>query len=501
MSRRLTGIAEDKNGSISSYYAPDEQASVRTLSKRMLIDIAAAIDVTLVVASALLIKFLYVDLSGDGVEAAISQPYLSYIHVIGLVTASLFLALVRRGHYSYGEFKNRNISSEVMRLAFAVLFSFSFALSMAFLLKESTQFSRAWVLIWGVSVFLILLAGKIFWLQQFRRLTSRGYFRRQILLIGDGDILDQTRHNLSLPDSDAKLAGIINLGLSDYDPESRIPSQVSAAVDHAITRAQSGVIDEVIIALPARERALHDHLIRQLKLLPADIRVVLDFGSYGYKFLDVNQIGAMNFASIQRKPISEWNIILKTLEDYVLATLALILLSPTMVVIALLIKLDSKGPIFFRQRRHGENHRVFHVLKFRSMTVAEDGKEVQQATKGDKRVTRVGRILRRTSLDEVPQLFNVLIGDMSLVGPRPHALSHNDYYSRMLEDYACRHRVKPGMTGWAQINGLRGETSDPNLMEARVRYDLEYIDSWSIWFDLQILIMTPISLIFSRRAY
>ena len=474
---------------------------VRTLSKRMLIDIAAATDVTLVVASALLLKVFYVGPGDVGIEPAISQGHLSYLHVIGFVTASFFLILARRGHYTYSERTNRNLSGEVMRLAFAVLFSFSLALSIAFLLKESAEFSRAWVLIWGVSVFIILLTGKVFWLHQFRRLTSKGYFRRQILLIGAGDLLNQTMDNLSLPHSEVDLAEIIDLGLADNGAEAPVPSQVLAAVRHAITRAQLGIIDEVIIALPAQAHALHDHLIRQLRLLPAEIRVVLDFGGFRHKFLAVNQIGSMNIASIQRKPISEWNIILKTLEDYVIAMLALLLFSPAMVVIALLIKVESKGPIFFRQRRHGENHCVFYVLKFRTMTVSEDGREVQQATKGDKRVTRVGRFLRRTSLDEVPQLLNVLAGDMSLVGPRPHALSHNDYYSRMLDDYACRHRVKPGMTGWAQINGFRGEITDPEMMEQRVRYDLEYIDNWSIWFDLQILITTPISVLFSTREY
>jgi len=500
MPHRLTDIPEDKDGSYGSCSVPDRQLSVRTLSKRMLIDIAAAVDVTLLVASALLIKFFYVDLSGSGVELAISQGYLNYLNVIGLVTASLFLALARRGHYSYGEFANWNLSSEVFRLALAVLFSFGFALSVAFLLRESTQFSRAWVLIWGLSVFVTLLAGKIFWLHQFSRLTSKGYFRRRILLVGGGELLMQSQENLASPNSDAKLVGVIDLGFSD-NAEVQIPSKFSVAVDHVITRAQSGGIDEVIIALSAQERALHDYLIRQLRLLPAEIRVVLDFGNCRCKFLDVTQIGAMNIASIQKKPISEWSIILKMLEDYILATLALIVLSPTMFLVAMMIKLDSKGPILFRQRRHGENHRVFYVWKFRTMTVAEDGDDVRQTTKGDKRVTRFGRILRKTSMDELPQLFNVLTGDMSLVGPRPHALSHNDYYSRKLEDYACRHRVKPGMTGWAQINGFRGETSDPKLMEQRVRYDLEYIENWSIWFDLQVLMMTPIFGLFSRRAY
>jgi putative colanic acid biosynthesis UDP-glucose lipid carrier transferase len=172
-----------------------------------------------------------------------------------------------------------------------------------------------------------------------------------------------------------------------------------------------------------------------------------------------------------------------------------------MMIIALAIKLDGKGPVLFRQRRHGWNHEIIEVLKFRTMTEQEDGAEVPQATRNDKRVTKVGRFLRRTSLDELPQLFNVLKGDMSLVGPRPHALSHNDHYSKILEDYACRHRVKPGITGWAQINGFRGETAEPEMMMRRVKYDLEYIENWSIPFDLEILFMTPLYGFISKHAY
>lgn len=172
-----------------------------------------------------------------------------------------------------------------------------------------------------------------------------------------------------------------------------------------------------------------------------------------------------------------------------------------MAVIALLIKLDSKGPVFFRQRRHGSNYKIIEVYKFRTMSVLEDGDTIRQASKDDKRVTRVGRYLRMTSLDELPQLLNVLAGNMSLVGPRPHALAHDDHYSELLEDYASRHRVKPGITGWAQINGFRGEITEPGLMEQRVRYDLEYIDNWSIWFDIKVLLLTPLFGFISRKAY
>jgi putative colanic acid biosysnthesis UDP-glucose lipid carrier transferase len=337
----------------------------------------------------------------------------------------------------------------------------------------------------------------VFWLVQFERLSQRGYFRRRVLLLGTGDALQRAREGLLSDHSHAELAAVSDLGAA-HSPAS---PALSSAIGHAVLKGQSGEIDEIIIALPSTEGALLDILIRRLRLLPINLNIALDFGGCKCRVLDFAQIGYTNLVGVQKKPISEWNVILKACEDYFLAILSLIIFLPPMTLIALLIKLDSRGPVLFRQRRHGFNHRIFSVYKFRTMTVTEDGEEVAQAKKGDKRVTRVGFFLRRTSLDELPQLFNVLLGDMSLVGPRPHAITHNDYYSHVLENYACRHRVKPGITGWAQVNGMRGETATPDLMEERVRYDLEYIDNWSLWFDLKILFLTPVYGFVSSKAY
>ena len=185
------------------------------------------------------------------------------------------------------------------------------------------------------------------------------------------------------------------------------------------------------------------------------------------------------------------NAILKRIEDVVLSALLLLLFLPLMAIVALLIKLDSKGPVLFRQLRFGFNNHPVLIYKFRSMHVAaEDDPAVRQAQKADSRVTRIGRWLRRTSLDELPQLFNVLKGDMSLVGPRPHAVAHNEYYATCIDRYLHRHRVKPGITGWAQIHGLRGETPNVEAMHERVRHDLFYIENWSVWLDLWILVRT-----------
>ncbi|HRX40675.1 MAG TPA: exopolysaccharide biosynthesis polyprenyl glycosylphosphotransferase, partial [Parvularculaceae bacterium] len=192
---------------------------------------------------------------------------------------------------------------------------------------------------------------------------------------------------------------------------------------------------------------------------------------------------------------------LKTLEDKILGLTAFALALPILAIIAIAIKLQSKGPIFFKQKRHGFNNEVFTIYKFRTMTVAEDGERVEQAKANDPRVTPLGKFLRRYSLDELPQLINVLKGEMSLVGPRPHALAHNHAYAQTIENYSGRHKMKPGLTGWAQVNGYRGETSENELMAERVRYDLEYVDKWSLWFDFKILVLTVAAVLFPRNAY
>jgi putative colanic acid biosynthesis UDP-glucose lipid carrier transferase len=199
--------------------------------------------------------------------------------------------------------------------------------------------------------------------------------------------------------------------------------------------------------------------------------------------------------------VNEARALAKAVMDYTIALLMLIILSPVLIVTAIAIKLTSPGPVFYKQKRHGWDSRVIEVWKFRSMVLhREDGDKVSQATREDARITAVGRFIRRTSIDELPQLFNVLQGTMSLVGPRPHALQHNRYYSEHIKSYMIRHRLKPGITGLAQINGCRGETDLLEKMEKRVKYDIDYINNWSIWLDLKILIMTPFTL-FGKDIY
>lgn len=202
-----------------------------------------------------------------------------------------------------------------------------------------------------------------------------------------------------------------------------------------------------------------------------------------------------------RTPFTGYNKIIKRLEDIIISSIIILLISPILVIIAVMIKMTSKGPVLFKQDRHGLNGKIIKVWKFRSMSVMENRNTVTQATKNDVRVTKVGRILRRTSLDELPQFFNVLFGSMSIVGPRPHAVSHNEYYQTCIEDYMLRHMVKPGITGLAQISGWRGETDTLDKMQQRVNCDLTYIRTWSLWLDLKIIFLTILFGFISKTAY
>jgi undecaprenyl-phosphate galactose phosphotransferase/putative colanic acid biosynthesis UDP-glucose lipid carrier transferase len=204
---------------------------------------------------------------------------------------------------------------------------------------------------------------------------------------------------------------------------------------------------------------------------------------------------------IQRSPLTVTEQLQKRLCDVAVASVALLALAPLLIMTAVAIKLDSTGPVIFRQRRNGFNGRPFVIFKFRSMNVMEDGPDVEQATRADDRVTRIGRILRRVSIDELPQLWNVIRGEMSLVGPRPHALAHDDKYSELIGNYAFRHHMKPGITGWAQINGYRGETVEVEQMQRRVEHDLWYIDNWSVSLDFAILLRTCFEVTRGKMAY
>ncbi|WP_328517717.1 exopolysaccharide biosynthesis polyprenyl glycosylphosphotransferase [Devosia algicola] len=263
--------------------------------------------------------------------------------------------------------------------------------------------------------------------------------------------------------------------------------------------ARRTTVDLVIVSMPlsAEKRVLA--MLTQLWVLPVDIRLSAHMSTLKFTSKAYSYVGDLAVLDMADRPISDWNLVFKWVFDKVVAITALILLSPIMIAAAIAIKLESPGPVFFRQNRHGFNNELIKIFKFRSMrTDMTDESASKLVTKDDPRVTRVGKFIRRTSIDELPQLFNVLKGELSIVGPRPHALqakAANQLYYEAVEGYFARHRVKPGMTGWAQINGWRGETDTIDKIMQRVNHDLYYIEHWSILLDMYIVVMTPLSLV------
>jgi putative colanic acid biosynthesis UDP-glucose lipid carrier transferase len=250
-----------------------------------------------------------------------------------------------------------------------------------------------------------------------------------------------------------------------------------------------------------RAEARVGEVLRALADTTATVYLMADFFTYDLLHARWTELGSLPIVSIYDSPFRGAGGWLKRLEDLVLGSLIVLLIAPLLLLISLTVKLGSRGPIFFRQRRYGLNGREIRVLKFRSMTVCEDGPTIKQATKDDKRITPIGRFLRRTSLDELPQFLQVITGEMSIVGPRPHAVAHNEEYRALIHGYMLRHKVKPGITGWAQVNGWRGETDDIVKMEKRVQHDLEYIQNWHLLWDLKIILLTLVGTKKSHNAY
>ncbi|HXT09722.1 MAG TPA: exopolysaccharide biosynthesis polyprenyl glycosylphosphotransferase [Roseiarcus sp.] len=255
--------------------------------------------------------------------------------------------------------------------------------------------------------------------------------------------------------------------------------------------------DDVIVALPWSRADLVDTCVAALTKLPIAVHLGLGGPLNGLSRVEIAEVGAVRGLTVTRRPLGALQLFEKRAFDLVVAATALALLSPLLLAVAALIRLDGPGPILFRQKRYGLNQEPFRIFKFRTMRALDDGAVVRQATRADARITRLGAHLRRLSIDELPQLLNVLIGDMSIVGPRPHALAHDQLYVEKLARYARRHNVRPGITGWAQVRGHRGEITDDSAMLARLDHDLYYVDNWSLWLDLKIVAMTALS----RRAH
>ena len=396
--------------------------------------------------------------------------------------------------------------SNVTRIAIAWAGTLALFAVVGFFLKLADDFSRFWFGGWFVVGLVVLIGPRLVLAHMIKRWARNGRIERRAVIVGGGKAAEALIRSVEQqPYNDIRICGIFD----DRD-DRRSPPLVAGypklgTISELIEFARIARIDMLIVSLPLTAEARVLALLKKLWVLPVDIRLSAHSNQLQFRPRSYSYIGSVAMLDIFDKPINDWDSVAKRAFDVVFSLIGIVMLSPVMIATAIAIKLDSKGPVLFKQKRHGFNNEVVEVYKFRSMyTDQADPTAIRPVTKGDPRVTRVGRFIRKTSIDELPQFFNALFGSLSLVGPRPHAVaaqSHNLLYDEVVDGYFARHRVKPGVTGWAQINGWRGEMDTDEKVRMRTEYDLFYIENWSLWFDLKILFLTPIRLLNTENAY
>lgn len=428
-------------------------------------------------------------------ETLWSEPPFSDLYV----AADFFLAVaVGLTALGFGHYKNSQSQSRHVFLFSgfgSVALAFSFLLSALFLLKITELYSRATFVFQFVLVEFAVLTTRAFFHSRLQASIAAGLVAaRRVVLIGDAAKRAEFANRL-------KATAIQTVGSLAF-PASRSPMggenpSAERELRVLIDTCRSLKPEDILVLAKQDDIARLSRLIGALSEVPVGLHVVLVDAAAFLATARIREFGNIATMQVLRPPLSQLQRFAKRVFDIVAAAAGLVILSPLLLMVALAIKLDSRGPVLFRQTRHGYNNETIKVFKFRSMAQRDDGGKFVQAVRNDARITRVGALLRRTNIDELPQLINVLRGEMSIVGPRPHATAHNRMFEDKISVFSRRHVVKPGITGWAQVNGCRGITDTLEKMQQRVEHDLYYIDNWSFWFDLRIIIMT----VFSKTAY
>jgi Undecaprenyl-phosphate glucose phosphotransferase len=420
---------------------------------------------------------------------------------VGLLVAVNFSTiLVARD--SYKPLNLISLPARIRETSAIWLVVFSLLLAVVFSLKVGANLSRGATGAFMVVGAILLISWRVVLSSYLAKAFVRGSFaQRRVVLIGEADEIDASDGLHRLRRCGYRPVESFPVLESDFDADAGMSLRLRSVLDQVIRTAQSGSIDEILLTVRWDQRRLVDSIVSALRIVPIPIRLAPDRTISELLHKPRTEIGSTWVVDLHRGPLTWSEGAIKRAFDILFSSLALVVLAPTMLIAAIVIKLDSSGPVFFSQLRNGFNTKEFWIFKFRTMTVMEQGLEVKQAARNDKRVTRVGRWLRRTSIDELPQFLNVLRGEMSLVGPRPHATTHNNEYEKVIWKYAFRHHVKPGITGWAQVHGLRGETATVDVMEKRVELDLWYINNWSLWLDIKILMKTFAAVIGQKEAY
>ena len=429
--------------------------------------------------------------------------------VMGLI-GGLSFVLFSQATGVYSHWRGRTLFQGYKKVLQGWMITWVFLIVLAFTLKDSESFSRATIISWALLTPVALFLYRLIILLMLAKARAKGWNRKNIVIVGFG-VLGQRLAETLLQ---AKMLGynpvafyddkIMDKKLSAFNiPYKETVIPYKGTIDELLAEDPAKLgIDEVYITLPLRAEKKIKKILNVLSDSTVTVKFIPDFFSFDLLHSRITDIGGIPVVSVFDTPLSSvGNVIIKRLEDIIISTLILLLISPILLAIAIAIKVTSEGPVIFKQRRYGLNGEEIMVWKFRSMTVCENNDEIIQAKKNDSRITPLGSFLRRTSLDELPQFFNALTGRMSIVGPRPHASAHNEQYRKLIPNYMQRHLVKPGITGWAQIHGWRGETDTLEKMEKRIEFDLHYIDNWSPWLDIKIILLTVIKGFFNKNAY
>jgi Undecaprenyl-phosphate glucose phosphotransferase len=417
------------------------------------------------------------------------------LYQVAVIIAVMLQLLVFHAFELYRPWRGEDYLQEFTRLLLAWTVIFAILTFMSVITKTSASYSRAWMVIWYTSGASLLLLVRFLLRSWLRRLRARGYNLRHIVLLAEGDTGERVLRNLrDAPETGLNVLGYFSATAPQWLPKDIIQGSLAAGIDYV----RANRVDQVWIAMPLKEEDLIEDIMYQMRDMTVDIRLVPDF--FGFRLINhsISSIANMSVVNLSVTPMDGVNRWVKAIEDKLLSAAILLMISPILAIIALAVKVSSPGPVFYRQERLSWNGKQFHMYKFRSMPIdAESQTGAVWASDGEQRATGIGAFLRRTSLDELPQFWNVLKGDMSIVGPRPERPVFVNRFKDEVPSYMQKHMVKAGITGWAQVNGWRGNTD----LEKRIEHDLYYIDNWSLWLDLKIILMTLFKGFVHKNAY
>jgi len=436
-----------------------------------------------------------------GIIETLNYPWAERYAIMGILGGFVFVASAQVVGI-YQNWRGRPFFNSVKMILKGWALTWGILIVIAFLYKDANNFSRLVVGLWAIITPITLIGYRLFIRLILSKYRMQGKNVRKIAIIGAGKV----GQHLALAIQNTPWLGYKIVGFYDDNTDlqntqiENIP--VVGNLNQVYQDAKECTFDELYICLPLRVENKIKQLLNQLTNTTAVVKYIPDLFSFDLMHAKWTDLKGIPIISVFDTPINNTTArLIKRSEDFMLSLVILILISPILLVVSILIKATSPGPVIFKQKRYGLNGQQIKVYKFRSMTTQDNGSVIKQATKNDARITPIGGFLRRTSLDELPQFINVLQGKMSIVGPRPHAVAHNEEFRQLVPKYMQRHLVKPGITGWAQINGWRGETDTLEKMEKRIEYDLHYINNWSLWLDIKIIILTIFKGFINKNAY